>query len=117
MRKIIVVILIALLVFGGALKTYGINHGGDPFSASFYNCSFCLQSLSWILFSVISGITLLIDPEPFAAWLGKIFFKNIEAKFTPRHSRILGLLLLGMLPLNSYVLQNDCQKFYNLLLK
>lgn len=117
MRKLIVVILIALSVFGAALKTYGINHGGDSLPASFYNCSFCLQTISWILFSVISGITLLIDPEAFAAWLGKTFFKNIEAKFTPRHSRILGLLLLGMLPLNSYVLQNDCQKFYNLLLK
>jgi hypothetical protein len=117
MRKLIVVILIALSVFGTALKSYSLNHSGAPLPASFYSCSFCLQTISWILISVISGITLLIDPEPFAAWLGKIFFKYTEATFTPRHSRILGLLLLVTLPLNSYVLQNDCQTFYNLLSK
>ncbi len=107
MKKIIVVILIALMVFG-VLLDVKVNRQiseGVPLTAEYLGCTHCTQTLSWIIFSFISGLTLLFDPEPLATWLGMIWKKR-NNRFA---LRLVGFFLLALIPLSAYSLTNDCQ--------
>jgi hypothetical protein len=115
MKRIIAVVLIALAVFGGVLNAKVDRQvlEGAPLTEEYLACTNCIQTVTWILFSLLGGLTLLIDPEPLATWLGKLRPKR-DNKFAVR---LLGLYLLVLLPLNAYSLQNNCQTFCNLLPK
>ncbi len=115
MKKIIVMVLIALLVFGGILnaKVDRQVFSGVPLSDEYLHCNHCAQTVIWVVFSIISGLMLLVDPEPLAAWLGKIWTKR-NNKFAVR---LMGFFLLAQIPLASYSLANDCQTLCGLLPK
>jgi hypothetical protein len=115
MKKIIVVVLIALGVFGGIVnaKVDQQVSAGVPLTEEYLDCNSCVQTVTWILFSLISGVTLLVDPEPLATWLGQIWTKRNNKLAL----RLLGIFLLALLPLNAYSLQNNCQMFCNLIPK
>jgi hypothetical protein len=107
MKKIIVVVLIALLVFGVVLdvKVNRQISEGVPLTEEYLRCTHCTQTVSWIIFSLISGLTLLFDPKPLATWLGKIWTKR-NNRFA---LRLMGFFLLALIPLSAYSLTNDCR--------
>ena len=115
MKKVIVVLLIALLVFGGVLNAKVDRQvlNGVPLTDDYLHCSNCLQTVIWVVFSFISGLMLLFDPEPLATWLGKVWTKR-NNKFAVR---LMGLFLLAMIPLSAYSLANNCQTLCKLLPK
>jgi hypothetical protein len=115
MKKIIVVVLVVLLLFGGALNAFVDQQvlGDMPLAEEYLNCTNCLQTVIWVIFLFISGLILLLDPEPLATWLGKIWTKR-DNKFA---LRLMGFFLLALIPLSAYSLTNDCQTFCGLFSK
>jgi hypothetical protein len=113
MKKIIVVVLIALLVFGGILnaKVDRQVFNGVPLTEEYLHRTNCMQTVIWVIFSFISGLMLLFEPEPLATWLGKIKPKR-NNRFAVR---FMGFFLLACIPLSAYSLANDCQTLCNLL--
>ena len=113
MRKVIVVVLIALLALGGILNARVDRQvlNGVPLTEDYLHCNHCVQTVIWVVFSFICGLYLLFEPEPLAIWLGKIRSQR-NNKFAVR---LMGFFLLALIPLSAYSLANDCQTLCNLL--
>jgi hypothetical protein len=116
MRKIIIALLIIILIAGTAInaKTDQQFQDGVPLPEAYFQCSDCVQTILWIMFSIISGFTLLFDPEPLAKWLEKSKNGSKGSIFT---LRLLGIFLLAMILLTEYQIKTNCQTFCGLFSK
>lgn len=115
MRKIIVVVLIAILVIGGAINAivdqqYVDQQTGEDasFTETYFYCADCIQILLIVIFELISGLTLLFDPAPLARWLEKTQAGK-ESESSVVTLRILGFVLLAMIFLTSHEIAAKCQ--------
>ena len=111
-RKIALIVLITLAVAGGVLNaiTDGQVREGVSLTDEYLNFTSCVQTILWIIFSLISGFTLLLDPDPMVRWLEKIVPKKAN-RFSVC---LLGSFILATLPLNAYSLTHNCIVLYAL---
>lgn len=87
---------------------------GTSFTETYFHCADCIQTLLMVTFLLISGLTLLFDPNPMARCLEKNQAKSGKdgcllaggAIFTVR---IFGFILLAMIFLSSYEIATECQ--------
>jgi hypothetical protein len=106
MRKFVVVLLIIIAVTGILIDVV-INRQvkqGIPLSDCYLDSAHCLQTVLWIIFAIISGLTLLFDPQPMVMLLMKV----APWKAKEFSVRLLGFFLLVSLPLSIYSLVHDC---------
>jgi len=104
--KITIIVLIILAITGGALNavTDAQVRNGVSLTTEYLNLTSCIQTILWILFSLIGGFTLLFDPGPMVRWLEKIVPKKAN-----RFSVLfLGFFILATLPLSAYSLMHNC---------
>jgi len=112
-RKVILIALIALAVTGGALNaiTDGQIARGVPVTNDYLDLTNCVQTILWVLFSLIGGFTLTFDPDPLAKLLEKIPIKKANSKIGVR---LLGIFMLVTLPLNAFSLTHNCKVLFRL---
>ncbi len=107
MRKLVGALLIVSAVTGiiiDIIINWQIKQG-TPMSDCYLNTAHCLQTVLWVIFSVISGLTLLFDPQPMLEFLMKVAPWKAR-KFSVQ---LLGFFLLASLPLSIYSFIHDCK--------
>ena len=119
MRKIIIAVLIIIVIVGTAINAKVDQQIGEDLPLTYFQCTSCLQVLLMVTFLLISGFTLLFDPEPMAKWLEKNRTKSGKDSFllvggSVFAVRLLGFILLAMIFLSSYGIKTNCQTFCGL---
>ncbi len=122
MRKIIIAVLIIIVIVGTAINAKVDQQIGEDLPLTYFQCTSCLQVLLMVTCLLISGFTLLFDPEPMAKWLEKNRKESGKDSFLLAGGsvfavRLLGFILLAMILLSSYGIKTNCQTFCGLLPK
>jgi hypothetical protein len=106
MKKFVTVLLIVIAITGIIIDVI-INRQikqGIPMSDCYLDIAHCTQTVLWVIFSVISGLTLLFDPQPMIELLMKV----APWKARKISVQLLGFFLLASLPLSIYSFVHDC---------